>query len=342
MGASHGTEHHIAEPPFPASWRPASFLTRELEWFLACAQLARTPANFHHATITITTTRPSPFIMATTPLPQPTGTKRPSPLNNDRPKKRRRIVHHRLHHDFQSTTCPPTTTHIADTLLEASITTALVLAGFNSATPSALSALHSLTSEFLLHLTSTVRSAMLAARRTKPTPSDFAAALAAVPMLDAARKLEPQTRLKVNRWDRAGGFEWDDAGPSSTTPTPDTFQFLQQADQQRTPVYVPHHFPARPPAHSWIHTPVLPVRERDARRLREWAMAEGVRAEQGLRRLAAAEKVGAKKRGKKVEGKEEGFEEVWREVGGKEGEDGGYGDGGVEVDWEGGFWRGKG
>lgn len=147
--------------------------------------------------------------------------------------------------------------------------------------------------------------------------------------------------LKVNRESAAGVLEWDDVGSSTFTSPNDHFHFQQQQDQQRTPAYVPPHFPPRPPAHSWIHTPVLPVRERDARRLRERAMAEGVAAEQGLRRLAAAEKAGVKKKKVKIEEKEDGFEEVWKELGGKDEEDENGGEGGLGVDWEGAFWRGR-
>lgn len=241
-----------------------------------------------------------------------------------------------------------------------SIGAALALAGFDSVKPTALEMFRSHVEECekyralwywfenanmyadmtkFLHNT---RTSMHTSRRNIPTAQDFASALALTPNTSSATLLKPQLALRLPASISTPHIPDPDPPPA---PTPDSSALLAPLIAKPRP-YIPKHFPQLPPRHAWEHTPVYPAREKDTRKMRERATEEGILAEQALRKLAAAAKVGAVKaekrrlgtlsgEGRKVVGDdsrakggrkvrreihadEEMFGEMMKEVGGEE------------------------
>ena len=142
----------------------------------------------------------------------------------------------------------------------------------------------------MLRFLSYARFWMQDGRRTQPTAQDFAAALSMMPNSATASLLKSQLSLPIPE---AISFpSISEPGPAPP-PAPDFSRLLEPLMTARPPAYVPKHFPALPPHHAWVETPVYPAREKDARKMREKATEEGVLAEQALRKLAAAAKTGA-------------------------------------------------
>ena len=134
---------------------------------------------------------------------------------------------------------------------------------------------------------------MVTNRRTRPTPLDFACALARMPNTRTSSLLEPQLRLSASIPPSVAAPKIPDSDPEPSG-SPDLSALLQPLIPLAPPSYVPAHFPQFPPHHAWKATPVHPGREKDAREMRERATEEGVLAEQALRRLAAAAKSGVR------------------------------------------------
>lgn len=151
----------------------------------------------------------------------------------------------------------------------------------------------------MLEFSRSIRTSMSTARRTKPTPTDFASALALMPNTRTASQLSPQLKLSQAIPDSVAApiIPMPD---SEQAPAPD-FSALLQPLVTQTPPHIPSHFPRLPPSHAWRQTSVFPEREKDARRMRERATEEGLLAEQALRKLAAAAKAGAIKAEKRKE-----------------------------------------
>ena len=130
---------------------------------------------------------------------------------------------------------------------------------------------------------------MLAARRTAPIATDFESAFQAAQVPTPEDQLPPRITPKP-------------PPPLSLLPTPPPDEFFStndlpesilganlnpKAEKRRDP-HIPSNFPAFPSQHTFRDTPVLPPRERDHRRLREFATEEGRLGEQALRKLAGA------------------------------------------------------
>ncbi|KAK3709112.1 hypothetical protein LTR37_011091 [Vermiconidia calcicola] len=218
-----------------------------------------------------------------------------------------------------------------------SIGAALAMAGFDSVKPTALEMFRSHVEEYMIKFLHSTRTSMHTSRRNIPTAQDFASALALTPNMSSASLLKPQLTLQIPESISTPHIPDPDPPPA---PTPDFSALLEPLIARPLP-YIPKHFPQLPPRHAWEHTPVYPAREKDARKMRERATEEGILAEQALRKLAAAAKVGAVKAEKRklatlsgegrkvvVDGRgkarresragEEMFGEMMREVGGEE------------------------
>ena len=151
----------------------------------------------------------------------------------------------------------------------------------------------------MLRFLSYARINMRNARRTRPTAPDFASALALMPNTSTASLLSTQLDLKIPETVSYPSIPEPDPPPA---PAPDFSALLQPLVPSIKPAYIPTHFPQLPPQHAWMRTPVFPEREKDARKMREKATEEGILAEQALRKLAAAAKVGAVKAERRREG----------------------------------------
>lgn len=171
-----------------------------------------------------------------------------------------------------------------------SITAALHIAGFDSAKPSALEMFRAQTEEYMLRFAKEVKVSMTGQRRTTPVAQDFAWALSRTSNTRAARVLAPQLDLKLPE-----AISCPEIGePLPETPAmPDFSSILRPLIDSSPPRWIPKHFPGLPSQHSWKSTDVWPIREKDARRMREKATEEGMLAEQALRKLAQAAKVNA-------------------------------------------------
>ncbi|KAK4552637.1 hypothetical protein LTR86_010281 [Recurvomyces mirabilis] len=261
--------------------------------------------------------------------------KRPSPSSpaRDRPRKKRRVIRslqhteHRLDHVEPA---PPNTAFTQAQLLKC-ITVALTTAGFDGVQPAALEMFRSHTEEYMLHFATYLRTSMNSGRRITPVAQDFSMALSLMPNAASASQLVPQLQLPL-----PGSISYPSIPePDSAEPIlPDFSGLLHSLTSRSQPAYIPSHFPALPPKHSWQQTPVFPKREKDVRQMREEATKEGMLAEQALRKLATAAKAGAEKAekrrgnilsgpgkarggvsGKRVAGKEESFADLLSDVG---------------------------
>jgi transcription initiation factor TFIID subunit 8 len=149
----------------------------------------------------------------------------------------------------------------------------------------------------MLHFLKSVTSSMHGSRREAPTPEDFAAALARSNLTSSS--LTPFLAIPSNPsicqpeipplpgLDKAGG---------RLDLTLDSILQYPTEEVQKRQKHVPKHFPGLPSKHTWKATEVFQTREQDARKLRERATQEGVMAEQALRRLMEASKVGQREK----------------------------------------------
>ncbi|TKA78556.1 hypothetical protein B0A55_02821 [Friedmanniomyces simplex] len=265
--------------------------------------------------------------------------KRPLPSSGreQQPRKRRRTTHTLRHVQRRPENvepAPPDPAFAQGQLLR-SISAALNAVGFDGVKPTALEMFRSHTEEYMLRFAAYIRTSMQAQRRTRPVAQDFSMALSLMPNTATASLLKPHLGLPIPESISYPSIT-DPAPPEA--PIPDFSALLQPLTTASRPRYIPTHFPALPPKHSWVHTPVYAEREKDARKMREKATQEGMLAEQALRKLATAAKAGAlnaeKRRGnalsgpgkvrngtavsKRVEDRRDTFVDVMKEVGGVE------------------------
>lgn len=147
------------------------------------------------------------------------------------------------------------------------------------------------------NFTDQIRKSMSSSRRTVPLPHDFVYALNSVG-LTGSGVLEPH--LDVG--DLAPSLLQPTFAPPEPAepPPPDLEGMLGpelsgRADKENRK-YIPAHFPAFPPKHTWMATPVYAKREVDPHTIRERAAKEGVEAEKSLRRLMEKKKEGDRKK----------------------------------------------
>jgi transcription initiation factor TFIID subunit 8 len=210
------------------------------------------------------------------------------------PRKRPRITRRLRHiqHKPANVEPAPQDAVFTQSQLLRSITAILTAVGFDSVKPSALEMFRSHTEEYMLRLGTYIRTSMHSGRRTRPVAQDFSMALSLMPNAATASLLKPQLKLSIPESISYPSIPAPDPPPA---PAPDFSALLEPLTTTQPPKYIPPHFPALPPQHSWKATPVFPERETDPRKMREKATQEGMLAEQALRKLASAAKAGALK-----------------------------------------------
>lgn len=140
---------------------------------------------------------------------------------------------------------------------------------------------------------SQVRKSMSSSRRIETVPHDWIYALKASG-IHGSSDLEPHLDTgEVSPQVLQPSFP----PPEPAEPPPPDLEGLLGAElsgraDKESRKYIPAHFPAFPPKHSWKASPVFTQRENDPRKIREKATEEGILAEQSLRKLMAAQKAG--------------------------------------------------
>lgn len=92
---------------------------------------------------------------------------------------------------------------------------------------------------------------------------------------------------------------------------------LSGKEDKESRAYIPPHLPPFPPKHAWKATPVFTPRLNDPRQIREKATAEGIQAEESLRKLMAAQKAGLQKNKARKQRKSKRLKEseaLWQEA----------------------------
>ncbi|KAL5116430.1 hypothetical protein ACEQ8H_005666 [Pleosporales sp. CAS-2024a] len=168
--------------------------------------------------------------------------------------------------------------------------------GFDTATPEALEGFASLVDSYMSKFLSQVQKSMSSARRTETVAHDWIYALSSSG-LRGSGPLEQH----LDTGDIPPSLLQPHFVPPAPreAPPPDTESLLGpelsgKADKE-TRAYIPSHFPPFPSIHTYKATPVFTKRENDPRKIREKATEEGIMAEQSLRKLMAAQKVGIQK-----------------------------------------------
>lgn len=150
----------------------------------------------------------------------------------------------------------------------------------------ALEAFRNATEEFILNLCSAVRTHMRAARRTIPIATDFQSALTFLNVpLDSSQLLPYHTKPTINP--RLLPTPPPDDAFHNSVSLPEEILGPDLSTQTR-PRFIPSTLPALPSKHTYRDTAVYPVRETDARRIRELATSEGKLGEEALRKLTSA------------------------------------------------------
>ena len=149
----------------------------------------------------------------------------------------------------------------------------------------ALEAFRSATEEFILNLCSAVRTHMHTARRTVPIATDFQSALTFLNVpLDSSQLLPYRTQPQIHPTLLPTPPPEDSFHSSSTLPADLLGPGLAV---QKRPPFIPSTLPPLPSKHTYRDTAVYPVRETDARRIRELATSEGKLGEEALRKLTS-------------------------------------------------------
>ncbi|KAF2400365.1 hypothetical protein EJ06DRAFT_530347 [Trichodelitschia bisporula] len=254
----------------------------------------------------------------------PRANKRPSESDHhdgQRPAKRLRMVR-RI---FKSPVPPPPDPAASEIPDEEFVNATLVRslghmlqqAGFDSAHHLAMEAMRAKVEEFMRDFASDISGSMKAHRRTSPTPHDFIQALA----LSGLTASDLMPHIKSPPPKSPSPFEV--APPTADEiPAPDLEILfagaLSGVPETEKRSYIPAHLPPLPSKHTWQSTPVYQERLVDPRRIREQATQEGVLAEQALRKLMAARRVGLAKathhKPERVTRDRQIFEEALREA----------------------------
>ena len=139
----------------------------------------------------------------------------------------------------------------------------------------------------MAHFLTSVRQSMLSSRRTQSIPQDYLRALHAhqltlnslLPHLDPpVSSIKSQVPLIVV----------STPGDEQVEQLALLGRFLKGADERRSSVYVPQHFPDLPSRHTYKATAEFSTREQNPRKIRERATEESRLGEEALRRLVGA------------------------------------------------------
>jgi hypothetical protein len=147
------------------------------------------------------------------------------------------------------------------------------------------------------NFTTQLRTAMTSARRTTLLPHDYIHALKAVG-IPGSGALEQH----LDTGDVPHSLLQPIFGPPEPAdpPPPDLEGMLgpelSGRAEKETRKYIPEHFPAFPPKHTWKATPVYAQREVNPHAIREMAAKEGIEAEKSLRKLMEKKKEGERLR----------------------------------------------
>lgn len=145
----------------------------------------------------------------------------------------------------------------------------------------------------MTNFTDQLRKSMTTARRTTALPHDYIYALNSVGLAGSG--------VLESHLDTGGVplsvLQPTFAPPEPAEPPPPELEGMLgpelsgRADKENKK-YIPTHFPAFPPKHTWKSTPVYAEREADPHAIREKAAKEGIEAERSLRKLMDKKKDG--------------------------------------------------
>ncbi|KAK2625764.1 hypothetical protein QTJ16_005076 [Diplocarpon rosae] len=181
-------------------------------------------------------------------------------------------------------------------LMKRSVALALEHVGFSCATPEAMEAFCAEVDAYSSRLLSKVTSLMLNARRSQPTPLDFAYALAEfnLPMSSLEPHLKPP--IPASKLLIVLESQSEVELPTATASTGDLLgASLSGESDKKTKPYIPSRFPSFPSKHTYKWTEKEPARETDPRRIREEAARAARQGEEALRRLTKVAKIGKEK-----------------------------------------------
>ena len=193
---------------------------------------------------------------------------------------------------------------VLDSLVDRSLAITLHAAGFDAVKRDAFESLRDAVDSYLTRLAHLTQLAMTASRRTKVQPQDIQYALrySNIPLntllpelLEPAAQKGPPKPSTIYRTTQPPLFP---RAPTSSTTTHFAFPGSSELSRELGGVsdkesrkWIPRHFPAFPPPHTYKSTAApLSEREMDARKVRERATEEGVLAERALRKLVGARK----------------------------------------------------
>ncbi|KAF2635740.1 hypothetical protein P280DRAFT_411180 [Massarina eburnea CBS 473.64] len=170
-------------------------------------------------------------------------------------------------------------------------------AGFASATADAMESMRGMVEDYMQDFLGKVRKSMCSSRRTETTPHDWIYALKAVGIAGSSSLENQLDTGNIPPHVLQPQF----APPERDESPPPNLEGLLGPElsgkmDKESRNYIPKHFPPFPSKHTYTATPVFAQRESDPRRIREKAAADGIRAEESLRKLMAAQKEGLQNR----------------------------------------------
>lgn len=156
---------------------------------------------------------------------------------------------------------------------------------------------------------------MLASRRIHPIPQDFLQALHSNQL--SLRALIPHLNPPVPSHQSQLPLTRDLTESEGQQEYRSISSFTVPAQSAQPKKYIPKHFPLLPDNHTYQANPVYPVREQDARKIRERATEDGRLGEEALRKLVSASVSqrprGATAAGKPLSGRAQ-RDQMWRET----------------------------
>jgi len=176
-------------------------------------------------------------------------------------------------------------------LLQRSAALILDHVGFTSASRDALESLCAEADSYATQFLSYVTESMLSARRSVSTPPDFEYALRRSGLTD--RLLRPHLNPPVSASNSILSLALDDTRePALSASVVPLGEELSGATDKLSKPYIPKQFPDFPSKHTYKATDVIPLREKDPRKIREQATEAARYGEEALRRLVKVGKGG--------------------------------------------------